>query len=315
MGWQRVSISIVIPTFNALGKVEGLLTRLGHFREKYGDSYQVIVADDASSDGTPGEIKRQFPAVAVIENRQNRGFGGNTMTGVAKAQNEYLAVLNNDIELCGDPFPDLIQALIDDPLLFAAMPLIFNRPLDGVENLNRLNFNRGLVWHARLPEEEHWSSVMCELLTRAADVRARLRDIAAKAAPVRCLLCGAAFVCRREQFSKLGGFDTRYQPFYWEDVDLDYRARREGMYCAVVPRAAVIHRHSETIDRYHGLHKLRYLRLNQLRFVLAHLRELIEAGLKAPHIWWGLRALRECFGGDAVLRRAYWRAGIGLKDV
>ena len=307
------TLSIVVPTYNAVGHVEGLLQRLTHFHEKYGDACQLIVADDASTDGTPAEVRRRFPAVTVVENRQNRGFGANVMTGVAVAKNDYLATVNSDIELIGNPFKELINALAEDRRMFAAMPLIYNRPLDKVENLVRLYCHRGLCWHTELKVEEHWSAVMRDLLGGAADVKSRLRDIGAKVRPVRSVLCGATFVCRRKQFLALNGFDPLFQPFYWEDVDLDYRARQHSMYCAVVPSAAVIHRHSESIDRHRPKRKLTYLRLNQLRFVLRHKHVLPE--LKNPHLWWAARAVKELFGGEPALRRAYWRASLGLTDV
>jgi hypothetical protein len=303
-------LSIVIPTFNAVGKVEGLLTRLGHFQVKYGEACQIIVTDDASTDGTASEIRRQFPAVTVIESRQNRGFGANVMAGAARARNDFLAVVNSDIELCGNPFNDLIEELLRDKQLFAAMPLIYNRTLEKVENLARLYCHRGLCWHTELVDEEQWTAVMRDLLASAHDIKARLHDIASSEKPIHSVLCGAIFACRRVQFEQLGGFDPRYQPFYWEDVDLDYKARAQGWHCATIPRAAVIHRHSETINRVHGSHKLLFLRMNQLRFVQAHLRQL--PGLRAPHFWWFARSLRELFGGDHGMRIAYWRASLGL---
>jgi GT2 family glycosyltransferase len=308
MGEVR-SISIVIPTYDALGKVEGLLTRMGHFQAKYGCDYQVIVADDASKDGTPAEVRRQFPQVTVIESTQNRGFGANVMAGAEQAHNEFLAVVNSDIEIVGNPFNDLADELARDPRLFAVMPLVYNRPLEKVENLARLYCYRGLCWHTELPEEEHWSSVMRDLLAGASDVKARLHDIAATMQPIRSVLCGALFACRRERFVQLGGFDARFRPFYWEDVDLDYRARQKGWLCAVVPRVAVIHRHSETITRVHGERKQLFLRLNQLRFVQLHQFEL--PSLRAQRFWWFARAVREALGGEPALRQAYFRAAFG----
>jgi GT2 family glycosyltransferase len=303
------SLSIVIPTYNAVGKVESLLTRLSHFQAKYGEAYQIIVTDDASTDGTTGEIRRLFPGVTIVESRVNRGFGANVMVGVAAATNEYLAIVNSDIELCGNPFHDLIDALVQDPNLFAAMPLIFNRNLEQVENLARLYCYRGLCWHTELPQEDQWTSILREVLSAAKDVKARLHDIAATEPPILSVLCGAVFVCSRERFALLGGFDPRYQPFYWEDVDLDFKARMKGWRCATIPRAAVIHRHSETINRVHGERKLLFLRINQLRFVQAHMPLLPD--LRSPRIWWFARSVREFFGGNAELRAAYLRAAQG----
>lgn len=316
MNAEMQPISIVIPTYNAVGTVEGLLTRLAHFQQKYSDDFQVIVTDDCSSDGTPAEIRRQYPWVEVLESPQNRGFGANVMAGARLARHPYLATLNSDIELIGNPCKELIDALERDDRLLAVMPLVFNRDLDKVENLARLYCHRGLCWHTELPEEGDWSSSVRDLLSSSTDAKARLRDIGSRVKPIRSVLCGAAFVCRRDRFAALGGFDPRYQPFYWEDVDLDYRARQRGWHCATVPACAVIHRHSETIDRHFRDRKLLFLRLNQLRFVIAHQHELMRsAGLRSQHLWWSARGLKECLGGHPALRRAYFRAGLGLKDV
>ncbi|MBN2081266.1 glycosyltransferase [bacterium] len=308
-------MTFIIPTYNAVGQVESLLVRLQHFHEKYTDDIQVIVADDCSNDGTPDEVRKRFPWVEVVTSETNVGFGGNVMNGAAQARKQYLALINTDIELVGNIFKVLADALEQDQTLFATMPLIYNRRLSKVENLTRLYCHRGLCWHTELPEEEHWTYIVRDLITRSTDMKARLRDLGGLVPPIRSVLCGATFVCRREEFEALGGFDPRFRPFYWEDVDLDFRARRRGQRCAVVPTATVIHRHSETIDKYHGRRKLHFLRMNQLRFVMEHQKALMKLGLRSQHLWWAARSVRELFGGDPLLRAAYLWASIGARQV
>jgi len=305
-------LSVVIPTYNAVGQVEGLLTRLSHFNQKYGDDFQVIVADDFSGDGTADEVRKKFDWVDVVANEKNRGFGINVMTGVEVARHPYLATLNSDIDLIGNPFKELVTTLEDDPKLFAVMPMVFNRNLNKVENMARLYCHRGLCWHTELQEEEEWSSVLRGLLTQSSDVKSRLRDVGKSTKPFKSVLCGAAFVCRTDRFNELKGFDPRYRPFYWEDVDIDYRARRKGWHCAVLPSTVVIHRHSETINRFHSQRKLHFLRINQLRFVVAHQDQLSD--LSDQKFWWFARSIKELFGGDPVLRQAYFKAAIGSKN-
>jgi len=306
-------VSVIIPTFNAVGQVEPLLTRMGHFHGKYGDNVQVIVADDASTDGTPKELKRAYPFIEVVANEVNRGYGANAMSGVSLAKHNFLVFLNSDIELIGNPAIALIEHLLRDKKLFAVMPLVYNRSLEKVENLQRLAPKRGLVWNTDLQAAADWTNIVQDLLSRAGILKQRLRDVGGHIRPITSLLCGAAFICRKDRFLELGGFDLRFSPFYWEDVDLDYRARRKGWSCAVIPSELVIHRHSETIDRYHRQKKFQYLRLNQLRFVMAHLDQLPD--LKAPHMWWGARALLELLRGNVELARAYFAAGKGFKSV
>jgi GT2 family glycosyltransferase len=125
------------------------------------------------------------------------------------------------------------------------------------------------------------------------------------------VLCGAAFACRRDQFLRLGGFDPRYQPFYWEDVGLGYQALAAGQRNVTVPGALVIHRHSESISRKVGERKLRYLLRNQLRFVQAH-RSQLRPELKHEHLWWLLRSGRSLLQGDLEFAGAYLKAALGL---
>jgi GT2 family glycosyltransferase len=307
------AVSIVIPVFNALGQVENLLTRLSHFAGKYGSNYQVILADDASTDGTAYELPKRYPFIEVVRGEHNVGFGRNVNRGVEAARHEYLAIVNSDIELVGNPFKELISELKRSKQYFAAMPLIFNRNLDKVENLQELKASNGLVYHSDLSQASEWTDLLRSLLTRASAIKDRLRDVGGHSPCIKSLLCGAFFLCNRQGFLSLGGFNPRYSPFYWEDVDLCYRVAHQGQACLVVPSTAVIHRHGESIDKHYHTGKQYSYRLNQLRFVIDHLDQLPT--LKQPHIWWGLRALRESLGGDQRLASAYWRAGLGHKDI
>jgi GT2 family glycosyltransferase len=110
------------------------------------------------------------------------------------------------------------------------------------------------------------------------------------------------------------GFSPLFKPFYWEDVDLGFRLRRHGKGESIVVAtdALVLHRHSETINAAHGRRKYHFLRLNQLRFVL---RWQSFFGILNPRLWWLLRGLRECLGGDPVLRDAYFKAVRGSGEV
>jgi len=60
---------------------------------------------------------------------------------------------------------------------------------------------------------------------------------------------GGAFAVRRDRFLSLGGFDDLFEPFYYEDTDLGFRAWRRGWTCVVVPESRVIHMHAGVIAR------------------------------------------------------------------
>ncbi|MCB1217973.1 glycosyltransferase family 2 protein [bacterium] len=306
-------LSVVIPSYNALGTIEPLLRRLVELQRNFPGGMQVIISDDGSSDGTVPELRISYRDFEYREGRRNLGFGGNVNAGVQLADGQYLAIVNTDIELPGDPFPALLEALEQDPALFAAMPLVWNMNFRRVENLQYLMVKRGLAWNADQGQEFEYSQLLRGLLEENDNPPARLLALAGERPPLPAILCGAMFVCSRTRFEELGGFDPRYRPFYWEDVALGYDARRRGWGVATVPQCYVLHRHSETINRHSGLTKSRHLLLNQLRFVLANRDQL--HGLRGARFWWMLRGLRLQFGGDRELREAYMHAAMGRDDV
>lgn len=313
MAGQGHRLSVVIPSYNALGHVEQLLDSLAKLQPDFPGGMQVVITDDASTDGTVAELKLSYPQFTYLESRRNRGFGANSNAGVEAADGEYVALVNTDIELLGNPFGPLLAALKEDPELFAVMPLVWNTNFLKVENLQYLMVRRGLAWNADMSQEFEYTQLMKGLLEEAGHPAERLADVNAGIPPQQAILCGAMFACSRERFLDLGGFDPRYSPFYWEDVGLGYEARRRGWQCATLPQVAVMHRHSVTINRHHAGSRTRHLLLNQLRFVIANRDQL--HGLGNYRFWCLLRGLRLAFGGDRQLREAYMHAAMGREDV
>jgi N-acetylglucosaminyl-diphospho-decaprenol L-rhamnosyltransferase len=298
-------LSVVIPTYNAVGQVEPLLRQL---LELDAAQLRVIVADDASPDGTAAQLAARFPQVTVVAGEENVGFGPNVNRGVELVESSYLAILNSDVELVGNPFTALIARLEQEPRVFAVMPLIYNTAYGQVENLTQLRCRYGLPWHEQLPPTPHFTRLV------AGGLEPWLSPLSSPAGlptTIRAVLCGAAFVCRTADFRVLEGFDPRYEPCYWEDVDLGYRAARLGRTCETVSRALVMHRHSESIDRAHGERKLGYMLQNQLRFTQQHRDALRAEGLRRERLCWLLRAARAAGSGQHELAAAYWTAALG----
>ena len=103
MSENSYKLSIVIPTYNALGHIEGLCNSLSDLALKSDGNWQVVISDDASTDGTVPELKLSYPEFKFREDNQNRGFGANVNLGVENAEGDYIAIVNSDIELPGDP--------------------------------------------------------------------------------------------------------------------------------------------------------------------------------------------------------------------
>lgn len=214
-------VSIVIPVH---GKVEFTLLCLQSIEESQAfnsTTFEVVVVDNASDDGTPGLLESLSGDVRSIRNEENLGFGDACNQGAAIARGEYLLFLNNDTAVVGDWLDVLVSAMDEDPRRGAAQPKLLYP--DG-----RLNDAGGLVF--RDGEAAVYGKGSPHPDAPAFSVR-RAPDYAS----------GACLVLRRAAFEEVGGFDHRYSPAYYEDTDLSFALRAAGWTLLYEPAAVVIH--------------------------------------------------------------------------
>lgn len=201
---------------------------------------EIVLVDNGSTDGTDAWARRQ-PEVRLLRNEENRGFGPANNQAAAQARGEYLLLLNNDTEPQFGFLERLVAALDADPGLGAATARLFAPggellEAGAVVNLDATCTNRGRgapggIHSYREPVEVDYASACCLLV-------------------------------RRDAFRAAGGFDPRYAPAYYEDVDLCVALRRQGWRLAVVPEAACLHAESVTARHLTG-HESRRLRLQE----------------------------------------------------
>lgn len=215
------SVAVVIPSWNS----RDLLPRcLGSIAAQDAD-LELFVVDNGSSDGSLDYLRSEgVPHLALPE---NVGFAAAVNLGVARTAAPAVLVLNADTELEPGCVAALAAALAADGTLGGVQPRILQ--LEGRE--------------ARDPAAARLYSAGQAL---TADGRA-VEEGAGEQQQPRYLaggevfgVCGAACLLRRELFAGLGGYDERYFAFY-EDVDLNVRARIAGWRFAYVPAAAVWH--------------------------------------------------------------------------
>ncbi len=212
-------VSVVIVNYNGWHHLEECLTSLQHqtFRD-----FEVIVVDNGSSDGSPEWVRRSFPEVRLVENRENRGFCGGNNDGIAVARGELLFLLNNDTVLEERCLEEL-TAFMDTapPHCIGAFPLALFHSAPSFINGGGVVWNRNNLWR---------------------DHRMGLLDSGRLREPERVF--GSMFVAvmfRRREFLDMGGFDESMFT-YGEDFDLSYRANALGHTLFLVPRARLYHK-------------------------------------------------------------------------
>lgn len=222
---MTTSVDVVVPTFNGWE-----LTRrcLGCLREQT-ISHAVIVADNASTDGTSERVRAEFPEVRVVDVGGNLGFPVACNRGVAAGDGEVVVLLNNDIE-CG---PEFLERLVS--------------PLAG----ERIGMVAGVL--VRPGAEEIDGVGLTADVTLAGFARLHGRPVAEAGAgkPLVTGPSGGAAAYRRTAWEAAGGLDERIF-IYSEDLDLALRIRADGWDAAVAADAVAVHLGSVTMGMRSG---------------------------------------------------------------
>lgn len=217
----EAGLDIVIPNYNGRQFLETCLASI--FRQAF-TSFQVIVVDNGSADGSVAFLQDRFPAVKVIALQENTGFSAAVNRGIVAGHCPLVFLLNNDTELAPDCLQELARAAEEfDDAFFAPKMLSFREReiLDGAGE----GYLRGGVGY-RLGTME-----------RDSEVYSKERRVFGA--------CGGAALYRRAMLERIGLFDEDFFA-YLEDVDLNFRANRAGFSCRYVPSARVYHIGSAT---------------------------------------------------------------------
>ncbi|MHC4198396.1 MAG: glycosyltransferase family 2 protein [Planctomycetota bacterium] len=227
-------ISIVIPNFNGAGLLRENLPLVLDAARREG-AVEVIVVDDASADGSVDVLEREFPSVRAIRLERNVGFGRACMAGARAAGGEIMVLLNTDVSVT----PGFLAPLLEDleregTFAVSAVDTLSGSPEAPVE-VRCPGFRKGYIRF---------------------DTRPPAGD-----PPFETLFAPAGYAAyRRDLFLELGGFDPLYEPFYWEDVDVCFRAWKRGWRSLVEPRSLVRHEHDRgSIVSEHGAERVRAL--------------------------------------------------------
>lgn len=218
---SELSVAVVIPSWNSAGLLPRCLDSLAG----QGAELELMVVDNGSSDGSVELLReRGVPHVSLP---QNVGFAAAVNLGVARTKAPMVLALNADTVLEPGAVGRLAEALAADPELGGVQPRILQLEPGGESDVAGARlYSRGMALSADGRAFEQGAG--------------EAQDSRSAAAHEVFGVCGAACLLRRELFERLGGYDERYFAFY-EDVDLNVRARIAGWRFAYVPEAVVWH--------------------------------------------------------------------------
>ncbi len=216
-------LTVTIATFDGRELLAGVLDSLG--AQTIADRIEIVVIDDGSSDGTAAWLREQRPEVELIAHGANLGVTRSLNEGLQLARGEFIALLNNDVELA----PDCLQRLLDD---------LREHPRAAVSTPKLLDFHDRTRLDGAGDTYSRWG-----MATRRGHGEP---DRGQYEAGQVMSACAAVAVYRREAIELLGGMDEDFFA-YLEDVDWSLRARLAGWECRYEPAAVAFHMGSATL--------------------------------------------------------------------
>jgi GT2 family glycosyltransferase len=236
-------VSIIILNWNGLEHLKICLPSV--IRQSY-KNIEIIVVDNASTDGSSEYVRQNYDAVKLVCNSTNVGFSKGNNVGIQIASGKYIAVLNNDTELEPNWVGSLVEVAEEHPEagMFACKILSYydRNLIDCVGHLIYLDgLSRG---RGRGEIDEGQYNLIDEVAFPS----------------------GCAALYRKEMLEQIGLFDERFF-IYVEDSDLGMRGRLAGWKCLYVPNAIVYHKYSATMGGY-SPQKAFLIERNRLWFVV-----------------------------------------------
>jgi GT2 family glycosyltransferase len=254
---------------------------------------EIVVVDNGSSDGTAQWLAKEWPVVRVVRLEENVGVAGALNHAWQAATGDYVALLNNDLELAPGWLEALARTLEEHPGAASATgKMLRHDRRDVIDAAGDFILGSGVSLNRGAGERDDGQY-----------------DVAGEVFSA----CGGAALYRRAALEDVGGFDASFFA-YLEDADWGFRARLRGWSARYEPAAVAYHMGSATTTKRKGL----YGRMQRRNHVALMLKNLPAASLlrHGPAIvlyqlaWFAASALRDGMGGAHA--RALWEALVRL---
>ncbi len=238
---RKPELSIVIPVHNKLRYTLNCLQSI-YLNTKA--DYEVIVVDDASTDKT-AEALSKIKNLSLIRNIRNVGFIDSVSRGADECRGNYIIFLNNDTMVTKDWLPPLLTLIKRDDVGAVGAKLVY--PDGKLQEAGGIIWSDGLGWNFGRgddPEKPEYNYV------REVDY------------------CSGACLCvKRKLFKRIGGFDKRFRPAYFDDSDLCFSIRNLGYKVLYQPMTVIAHHEgvSSGTDTSSGVKK--FQEINRPKFI------------------------------------------------
>jgi len=225
-----IDISVIIVNWNTkallLDCVESLYQTTKH------SSFEIIVVDNASTDGSTDALRKRFPHVHSIVNPSNFGFAKANNIGIKKAQGRYVCLVNSDVKALDGVLDKMLASIESHPEIGALAPKTFGRNMQIQKNCREFPTLRNVFCEAFFLNKLFPTIGVF----RGRDMVQHDYDVMMEIE----VLSGCFLMVRQEVIEQVGALDERFF-FYCEDVDWCKRIRDAGWKLVYYPGAETIH--------------------------------------------------------------------------
>lgn len=215
---------------------------------EYDAPFELLLMDDASTDGSADETAAQFPQVRLIKQSENHGFGHTVNHGAELATGDLILLVNNDLVPRAGFVEHLCRHFDDSPDLF------------GVSG-KTVDWDVGSPNHVNMTAD--WQDGRLQL---------KWSDDASTAPTM--FMQGGSCAMRRDLFLEIGGLQPLYAPAYWEDYDISYHALKAGYRNLYEPAAVGSHLGQGSMIRAYGEARVKFFKLrNRLLFLALNITD------------------------------------------
>ena len=243
---KRALVSLIILNYN--GKDDSL-EFLESIKKTDYQNYEIVVVDNASTDGSVEAIRENFPKVKIVENKKNLGFSAGMNSGIRKSKGKYVVIMDNDRYIFQKEWLSLlVEAAESDEKIGIVIPMLLYYRTNTIQLVGQV-------------------APLSTKITSATFLLGLNEEDKGQFSDVFDIVAGNGLI-KKEVLEKIGLFDEKMCR-YFEETDLCYRAKRSGYRTVAQPRSKMWHKGSATINArsYFSIYenyknKLRYILKN-----------------------------------------------------
>lgn len=214
-------VSICILNYNGKHYLEACINSIYDI-DYPKDRFEIVVVDNASSDGSVEFLKNKFPSVRIFEFSENLGFSGGYNRAINQINNEYIVLLNVDTKVTKNWLSELVKPANQKDIAACGSKMLFYDHPDLINHAGGQITIAGFGYDIDFGKKDECKINNPKYISTA---------------------CGGAMLIKKSIFKEVGEFDSAYF-MYFEDVDLCWRFWLYGYKILYTPSSIVLHKYS-----------------------------------------------------------------------